>query len=570
MYDERDVFLTAQKMLTLYREGRYQTLLDEYLEPGAVFILPGCHIPLQGVDELKAHLFSSEAANALSCHLAKMRFEVRRASAGIFLFCGFSGPPCSPERFFNDITSDLSCGFRETEHGLRLMSFHISIPLPTEVLHRAATDVYGAAFFCTADEGLHLLQMNESFFSLFGYTREELETHFSNSFLAMVNPLDRAYVRVSQKESDLKDTVQEAEFRVTCKSGESKWMLQRRQLRSGVNGEPYFCCILVDISAGKQLQLALSMRLQRHEIILNQTNDIIFEWDLIINRFGVSANWEKLFGYRTYDTTYEEILETVRVHPSDRDALLLFFNSILRGVPYAEGEVRLRKADGTYIWCRARSTQQFDTNGTPIKAIGVITNIDADKQRTQMLMKKAERDALTGLYNKGTVQSLIAEHLKSRRNDTMDALLIIDIDNFKGVNDSEGHPFGDTLLTHIAECLTKIFRSTDLIGRIGGDEFIVFARDIPEVDLIRQKAEQALVAFRILPAAQKRRLTVSCSIGIAVAGAQSITLEELYSNADWALYQAKRGGKNRHALYENDDDPALRDAHTALGKEIRG
>jgi len=569
MYDEQDVFSTAKKMLTLYREGRYQTLSEEYFDPDAIFILPGCHTPLQGIDELKMHLFSPEAASALSCHFAKMRFEARHASNGIFLFCGISCPSNVNQPFSNDVVLNLSCVFKETKLGLKLISFHTSIPFSEQVLNYAVADVYGAAFLCAADERLRILQMNENFLSLFGYTREEIKTDFSGSFLAMVNPSDRSYVLITP-DGITKDTVQESEFRVTCKNGDSKWVMQRRLLRTDANGDPYFCCILLDISESKQQQLALSMRLERHEIILNQTNDIIFEWDIVINRFSVSSNWEKLFGYRTYDTTYEEILRAVRVHPADRDALLLFFNNILCGIPYTEGELRLMKADGTYIWCRGRSTQQFDTSGSLIKAIGVISNIDADKQRTQMLLKRAERDALTGLYNKGTVQSLIAEHLKSRRNDMMDALMIIDIDNFKGVNDSEGHPFGDTLLTHIAECLTQIFRSTDLIGRIGGDEFIVFARDIPDIELIRQKAEQALVAFRTLPAARKRAITVSCSIGIAVVGTKSITLEELYSNADWALYQAKRGGKNRHALYENDDDPALRDAHTSLGKKIRG
>ena len=569
MFTKRDVYLTAQKMFTLYRDGQYQTILDEHFDKDAVFFLPGCNAPLNGIDELKAQLFTSEVAATFSFYFSKMHFDVRSVSNNLFLFCGFTNPSSENQPFSDDVILNLSCGFKETEQGLKLISFHTTIPITEQELCCGATDVYDAAFFCTADDDLQLLKVNDRFLSLFGYTRDELSTHFSGSFLAMVLPSDRLNALISPDKAAT-HAVEEAEFRILCKNGESKWVMQRRHFRTDLNGKPYFSCILVDINALKQQQLALSIRLQRHEIILNQTNDIIFEWDIAMNCFSVSANWEKLFGYKTYDTTYEEILEAVRVHPADRDALLLFFNNILRGLPYTEGEIRLRKADGTYIWCRGRSTQQFDANGSLIKAIGVITNIDADKQHTQMLLKKAERDALTGLYNKGTVQSLIAEHLNRNRTDTMDALMIIDIDNFKGVNDSEGHPFGDTLLTHIAESLTNIFRSTDLIGRIGGDEFLVFAQDIPNVELIRQKAEQALVAFRTFPAARKRKLTVSCSIGIAIAGAKSITLEELYSKADWALYQAKRGGKNRHAIYENDDDPALRDAHTSLGKIIRG
>ncbi|MCE5235137.1 MAG: diguanylate cyclase [Clostridiaceae bacterium] len=569
MYDAQAVMAAARKMFVLYCKGQYQRLYDEYVAEDALFILPDHAIPLSGKADLDRHLFRANAASALARHLTGMRFEIRNASRDVFVLCGIldadQTPICNP--FLSGTVFNLSCGFRATPQGLKLIILHTSIPFSERSLQRAAADIYGAVFLCAADERLSLLQMNESFISLFGYTREEIETRFSLSFLEMADPEGRKeLLRFPSGPAD----IQETEFRVTAKGGESKWVMQRRQLCVDMSGAPYFCCILVDISAGKKLQLALSMSLRRHEIILNQTNDIIFEWDLLSDRLDLSSNWEKLFHYAPRSAFRSKILEIVRVHPDDRPALVRFFNAISQGSPYVEGEARIARADGTYLWCRGRSTQQFDQEGTPIKAIGVIANIDEEKQRAQKLMEKAERDTLTGLYNKGTVQALISEHLLSRRGDVMDALLIIDIDNFKGVNDSEGHPFGDTLLIHIAGCLNGIFRSSDLIGRIGGDEFIVLARDIPDIGIIRQKAEQLLLAVRALSSGEKHRFAVSCSIGIAIATEENTALEELYSNADWALYKAKRGGKNRYALYENDDSPVIRSAYTTFAKEIKG
>lgn len=551
MYEAHDVIATAKAMLALYRAGQYQALVRDYFEPDAVFILPDHTEPICGEENLIRYVFRAQTARAFSNSLASMRFEVSRGSNDVFVLYGYSGPALPPgcEKGPSALPHSISCGFRETENGLKLMIAHTSIPLSEQSLHRAAADVYGAVFLCAADERLSLLQMNESFLSMFGYAREEISARFSESFREMVLPEDRASLL---PHPGPEAGVEETEFRIACKDGTQKWVLQRRQLLLDGAGTPYFCCILLDISSSKKLQLALSMSLARHEIILNQTNDIIFEWDIAAQSFSVTSNWEKMFHCIPGGGSPEALLAAIHVHREDRVAMLRFLRSILQGDAYVEGEARIAKSDGTFLWCRGRSTQQFDDKGAPVKAIGVISNIDEEKRRAQKLLEKAERDTLTGLYNKGTVQSLIAEHLADRSG-SLDALLIIDLDNFKHVNDSAGHLFGDSLLAHIAACLSRIFRSTDLVGRIGGDEFIVFARNIPSVDMIRQKADQALKAFRVMPGNEKNRVGVSCSIGIALADRPEETFETLYANADWALYRAKHGGKNRYALYEGDD-----------------
>ena len=111
----------------------------------------------------------------------------------------------------------------------------------------------------------------------------------------------------------------------------------------------------------------------------------------------------------------------------------------------------------------------------------MIVDIDSEKRHSQELMQKAERDALTKLYNKGTTESIIENHLSRCPENSLCALLIIDIDDFKIVNDTRGHLFGDAFLMEIAGKIQTLFRSGDVVGRIGGDEFIAFIRDIPDM-----------------------------------------------------------------------------------------
>lgn len=141
-----------------------------------------------------------------------------------------------------------------------------------------------------------------------------------------------------------------------------------------------------------------------------------------------------------------------------------------------------------------------DATGVPVKAVGVIIDIDREKRSTEKLLEQARRDTLTKLYNKGTSEKLIRELLPA--NGEVSALLIIDMDDFKLVNDSKGHMFGDAFLVETANEIRKRFRQMDVVGRIGGDEFLVFIRAIPSLDLVREKAEQIIAAVRELGAAR--------------------------------------------------------------------
>ena len=142
----------------------------------------------------------------------------------------------------------------------------------------------------------------------------------------------------------------------------------------------------------------------------------------------------------------------------------------IRDRAYIEDELQLHDVHRQPNWFRIRVTTQLDENQKPIKAIGILSNIDEDKQRAQKLLEKAQRDPLTQYYNKETAQTLIQDWLSTQP--AQNALMIIDIDDFKIVNDTLGHLFGDAFLIEATSRIRQLFRSEDILGRVGGDEFL--------------------------------------------------------------------------------------------------
>ncbi|EGT3850749.1 diguanylate cyclase [Clostridioides difficile] len=179
--------------------------------------------------------------------------------------------------------------------------------------------------------------------------------------------------------------------------------------------------------------------------------------------------------------------------------------------------------------------------------------IDITKERKQIekLQHISEKDALTGIYNRAETERQIKKYFEKNLN-VMGALFMIDTDNFKQINDTEGHMIGDIVLTEMASGMKKIMRDSDVVGRIGGDEFTIFMKNISSVKDAEKKAEELLYMFRYLFQKEKSFLKVTCSIGIAIYPKDGTTFKEIYARADKALYQAKNMGKNNYVIYNQD------------------
>ncbi len=184
------------------------------------------------------------------------------------------------------------------------------------------------------------------------------------------------------------------------------------------------------------------------------------------------------------------------------------------------------------------------------QALILQNEIIESKKAQQELQIKAERDPLTKLYNKEVTQVLIDDYIYSHKNESLNALFLIDLDNFKSANDQRGHIFGDELLVEVSKKLTHLFRIDDVVGRIGGDEFMVFMKNIVDVAGVESKANEICKALHIsFENKNKTMSNISSSVGISLFPGQAKTYADLYQKADIALYMAKEKGKDTYVIY---------------------
>lgn len=194
-------------------------------------------------------------------------------------------------------------------------------------------------------------------------------------------------------------------------------------------------------------------------------------------------------------------------------------------------------------------------------------DITNERRQIEKLQRKAEKDALTGIYNRDATETQIKEFL-CEQPQTMSALFMIDTDNFKHINDTHGHMTGDIVLSEMAAGMKRIISESDLVGRIGGDEFTIFMKDIPSIDAAKNKAQELLEMFHHLFEHDKKTMKVSCSIGISICPKDGNTFEEMYYCADKALYQAKTNGKNSYVIYDPSFEKELAPVASSLGAMI--
>ena len=184
-----------------------------------------------------------------------------------------------------------------------------------------------------------------------------------------------------------------------------------------------------------------------------------------------------------------------------------------------------------------------------------MANINESKE----LQAKAETDLLTDLYNKISSEKKIKEYLEGEGKNKISMMFILDIDNFKKINDTMGHAFGDEVLATFGKKIQSEFRVTDIVGRMGGDEFIIFLKDVKTDEIIRKEAERVSDFFKYFTVGQYTMYSPTASIGVALYPNDGNDFESLYKAADSAMYKAKKKGKNQLAFFKKEDLQIVRD-----------
>ena len=198
-----------------------------------------------------------------------------------------------------------------------------------------------------------------------------------------------------------------------------------------------------------------------------------------------------------------------------------------------------------YRWQRIRYVSVGDEKGRVYRVVGCIDDVNDERILHNQLQQRAQRDGTTGLMNKDTGRISIDKALLEMSADQLDAVLFVDLDNFKNINDTLGHMEGDTVLRKTAECLTNLFRQDDIIARFGGDEFIVYMRNAQTAEALQKKADTLIESMNQL--VLKNGDPVRCSVGLTLAHPKE-NFVEVFERIDAALYLAKTAGKNRYNI----------------------
>lgn len=318
-----------------------------------------------------------------------------------------------------------------------------------------------------------------------------------------------------------------------------------------------------DINDKKVRESKESEKKAYYEMMLSKSA-IIQELNLTKNQFilGHQKTFETF--KLSYDVSYTDLMEELIqkvLHPEDsiifratysRESLIQAYQD---GIKTINCEYRRKDENEQMVWfsCVVHLFEDVETND--LKGFCYVQNIHAEKSKHLDLMYKAEHDALTTLYNKATTEMKIKEFLSSGEAEAKQhAFLIFDIDFFKPINDNFGHAFGDALLSQVGKKVKKLFREGDIIGRIGGDEFVVFMKNIKNPSIALEKAAEICTTIRESYRQKGKVYNISSSIGISYYNQHGTTYQELYEKADAALYNSKEKGKNRYSLHSENMD----------------
>lgn len=288
----------------------------------------------------------------------------------------------------------------------------------------------------------------------------------------------------------------------------------------------------------------------KYKIAIEQSETLIFEYLIVNNHLTIPTKMRTLFGIpKTMNYTPEQWITSGTVPTNNQAEMLNLFTAIRKGTSQLALSTVLLDRDGIENWYDIYLTTIFDSNGRPQRAIGKIVNVEHQRQHTLKLMSDAQLDPMTRLYNKKATQELIEATLLDDTH--MHAFILIDIDDFKTINDSFGHQKGDEAICGVANILRNSCRESDIVGRIGGDEFVVFLKNVQSRENIERKAQLICEGFGSYYLTQTNH-KVSGSIGIAIAPTHGTKFQQLYENADTAMYHAKKSGKDQYQVSEND------------------
>ncbi|NDP39025.1 MAG: EAL domain-containing protein [Rhodoferax sp.] len=315
-----------------------------------------------------------------------------------------------------------------------------------------------------------------------------------------------------------------------------------------------------DVTDYVQAQATLQTNEERWKLALECAGDGVWDWHIQSGVEFYSKRLLEILGYDVSDVHLQAPGEFDKlIHPDDMAQLQRARQAHFDGLsPTYADEHRVRCKDGSWKWMLSRGMViSRDAQGLPLRMIGTHTDVTERKRAEALIWQQAHFDTLTGLPNRHMLRDRMAQEIKKCRRDGLQlAVLFIDLDHFKEVNDTLGHDSGDRLLVEAARRISACVRESDTVARMGGDEFAVILTELPDASSLERILQNILQALEAVFELDKERVFVSASLGVAMYPVDASEIEGLFRSADQALYAAKGAGRNRFSFFT----PALQEA----------
>ena len=403
---------------------------------------------------------------------------------------------------------------------------------------------------CYIVQDRKFVYVNPKLAEIFGYRQDEVENLKTVEELTHEPdlPVVMEYLRL-RTEGKLAST--HYSFRGKRKDG-ALIDVEVHGARTEFGGRAAVIGMLLDITERKRVERAMRVSEERYALAAQGANDGLWDWDLRENRIFFSGRWKAMLGLAEHEVGEEPDAWFDRVHPDDRQRLFGDLGLHLEGrTPFLESEHRVRHVDGRYCWMLVRGAAVRDAAGKAYRLAGSQTDISTRKEAEQKLLHDALHDGLTGLPNRSLFMDRLGQAMafQKRRQDHRFAVLFLDLDRFKNINESLGHTQGDQLLIAVGKRLSRCIRPGDTVARLGGDEFSVLVEDYADADeplRIAERIQDALAAAHDLEGTE---VFATASIGIAMGEPHYAQPEDLLRDADTAMYRAKDLGRGRNAVF---------------------
>lgn len=402
----------------------------------------------------------------------------------------------------------------------------------------------GLIYCARADEHWAMEYVSAGSKELTGYEPHELVG--GTRFEDLIHPGDREAVREHALRALDQGDRYVVEYRVQHRNGQYRWVIERGAAFQSTNtGVALVAGHIQDATTKKEAEAIYREAERRYRSIFENTIEGIYQSTASGRFITVNPAMARMLGY---DSPEEFLAETdpISLFYVEPERRLRFLKQIEKEGQVRDFESQAYRRDRSVIWISENARAVNDTNGSLLFYEGTVEDITERKLQETVAQYQATHDALTGLLNRNALSSRLAEALARRKPDQFVAVLYVDLDQFKYVNDSLGHQMGDQYLRIVAGRLSACLRSMDSVARQGGDEFIVLLEGLSSMDEVAQHAQALLNSV-----AQPWRINdidihTTCSIGISIAPSDAIDVDTMLRHADAAMFRAKSLGRNNY------------------------